>query len=362
MTATISKPRNRIVRVLARMKRVGVAGPPQRPQIFKGEGLWGWIFVSPALIGMVVFLAIPIAMSIAVSLRDWSGITPPFDSEFVGLDNYRELITNDGVRRRDFALAIRNNLYFVVGVVPVQTFIALVLAVILNQKRLKGKSFFRMAYYFPAITSSIAVSLIFLFMFRTDGAINAVLPIDDINWLANPNGVIHNALGVIGIDSAPGWMDNTEVMSLSLWEWISGPSVAMLGIMILVTWTTVGTFMLIFLAALQNIPIAVEEAAEIDGATWFQRFRLVTVPMMKPTIMFVVTLGLIGTWQVFDQIFAISFGGPQKTTMTPAFLTYFQTFQNGEASIGAAIAVLLFFIIMLFTIVQRRLMRDQDRL
>jgi len=157
-------------------------------------------------------------------------------------------------------------------------------------------------------------------------------------------------------------MDNTEVMSLSLWEWFSGPSVAMLGIMILVTWTTVGTFMLIFLAALQNIPVAVEEAAEIDGATWFQRFRLVIVPMMKPTIVFVVTLGLIGTWQVFDQIFAISFGGPQKTTMTPAFLTYFQTFQNGEASVGAAIAVLLFFIIMAFTIVQRWLMRDQDRL
>jgi len=173
---------------------------------------------------------------------------------------------------------------------------------------------------------------------------------------------VHNIFGVFGVDSAPGWLNNTEIMSLSLWEWMSGPSVAMLGIMILATWTTIGTFMLIFLAALQNIPAAVEEAAEVDGATWFQRFRLITVPMMKPTIMFVVTLGLIGTWQVFDQIFAISFGGPQKTTMTPAFLTYFQTFQNGEASLGAAIAVVLFFIIMGFTLIQRLVMRDRDRL
>jgi len=348
--------------VTVRAMRLRVVGQPTRAPIFKNEGLWGWIFVAPALIGLFVFLAVPIAMSVLVSLRDWSGITPPFDSDFVGLDNYRELVTDDGVRRKDFAISIRNNLYYVLGVVPVQTFIALALAVILNQKRLKAKSFFRTAFYFPSITSSIAVSLIFLFMFQTRGAVNALLPIRDINWLANANGVIHNILGVVGVDSPPGWMNDTEFMSLSLWEWISGPSIAMLSIMILVTWTTVGTFMLIFLAALQNIPVSVEEAAELDGASWWQRFRWVTVPMMKPTIVFVVTLGLIGTWQVFDQIFAISFGGPQKSTLTPAFLTYFQTFQNGEASLGAAIAVLLFIIIMAFTVFQRWLMRDKDRL
>lgn len=342
------------------LKRLQASSQPQRAQIFKGEGYWGWIFVSPALLGLAVFLAIPIMMSVFVSLRDWSGISPPLDSNFVGLDNYRELVTKDGVRRKDFAISIRNNLYYVVGVVPTQTVIALLLAVIVNQKRLKGKGFFRMAYYFPSITSSIAISLIFLFMFRTQGAVNAILPIQDINWLANANGVIHNVLGVVGIDDAPGFLDDTEFMSLSLWEWFSGPSVAMLSIMMLATWTTIGTMMLLFLAALQNISPSVEEAAEIDGASWAQRFLFIIVPMMKPTIMFVVTLGLIGTWQVFDQIFAISFGGPQKTTVTPAFLTYFQTFQNGEASLGAAIAVLLFVIIMTFTLFQRWLMRDRD--
>ena len=343
-------------------KRLKEQSQPRRAKLFHHEGRWGWLFISPSILGLIVFLAIPIVMAILVSLRDWSGISAPFDSEFVGLDNYRQLLIEDGVRRRDFSIALRNNLYYVLGVVPMQTFLALFLAVVVNQKALKGKGFFRTAYYFPSITSSIAVSLIFLFLFQTQGAVNAVLPIQDINWLANSNGLFHNFFGVLGIDSAPDFLDDTEVMSLSLWEWISGPSIAMVSIMILSTWTTIGTFMLIFLAALQNIPQSVEEAAAIDGATWWQRFWRVTVPMMKPTITFVMTLGLIGTWQVFDQIFAISFGGPEKTTMTPAFLTYFQTFQNGEASVGAAIAVILFFIIMGFTVLQRFIMRDKERL
>ncbi|MFV1989151.1 MAG: carbohydrate ABC transporter permease [Acidimicrobiales bacterium] len=329
----------------------------QRARIFKHEGAWAWLFVSPMLIGLIIFVVIPIVMSIAVSFRSWGGFTPPFDSEYVGLDNYNDLLLKDGIVRQDFAVSIRNNLYYVLGVVPTQTFIALVLAVILNQKLLKGRGFFRMSYYFPSITSSIAISLIFLFMFQTRGAVNTLLPIQDINWLNSPNGVIHNFLGVLGVDQAPGWLDDTEVFSLSLWEWIAGPSVALLSIMFLSTWTTIGTFMLIFLAALQNIPISVEEAAALDGATWWQRFRLVIVPMMRKSITFVVPLGILGTWQVFDQIYAISFGGPQKTTLTPAFLIYFQMFQNGKASLGAAIAVLLFFIIMGFTLIQRVLMR-----
>lgn len=332
----------------------------ERPAIFKHEGLWGWLFVSPAILGLVIFMALPVGMTLLVSLRDWSGFTSPLDSEFVGLAKYSELLLEDGVRRRDFALALRNNFYFVLGVVPTQTFIALFLATVVNQKRLKAKSFFRTAYYFPSITSSIAISLIFLFMFRRDGAVNAVLPFADLNWVANANGVLHNLFGVFGVETAPAFLADTEVFSLSLWEWMSGPSVAMLSIMILVTWTTVGTFMLIFLAALQNIPVSVEEAAELDGATWWQRFRLVTVPMMKPAIVFVMTLGIIGTWQVFDQIYAIAFGGPQKTTLTPAFLTYFQTFQNGQASLGAATSVLLFLIIMAFTLTQRRLMCSRE--
>ena len=132
----------------------------------------------------------------------------------------------------------------------------------------------------------------------------------------------------------------------------------MFAIILLVTWTTTGTFMLIFLAGLQSIPDSVEEAAKVDGASTFQTFRHITIPLMKPTTYFVVTIGLIATWQVFDQIYATNFGGPQKTTMTPAFLIYFQSFRNSEASLAAAIAVLLLLVIMLFTFIQRRAIKS----
>ena len=322
-----------------------------------GAGL-GWLFSAPALIGLLVFVAIPIAVTAWVSLRDWSGLVSPFTTEYVGLDNYNELLFEPGVRRTDLAISIRNNFYYVIGVVPLQTTLAFVLAVILNARFLKGKGFFRTAYYFPSITSSIAVTLIFVFLFQTQGAINAVLPIPTVNWLANANGLIHNTLGVFGVDQAPAWMAGTEFMGLSLWQWVAGPSVAMFAIMLLVSWTTTGTFMLIFLAGLQSIPESVEEAAKVDGASTFQTFWHITIPLMKPTIYFVVTIGLIATWQVFDQIYATNFGGPQKTTVTPAFLIYFQSFRNSEASLGAAIAVLLLLVIMFFTFIQRRMIRS----
>ncbi len=328
-----------------------------RARLDPKEGVVGWLFTLPAVAGLIVFLVLPILFTVWVSLTDWSGLTPPLESDVIGFENYQELLVDDGLRRKDFARSIRNNFWYVVGVVPAQTFLAFVLAVILNQRFLKGKGFFRTAYYFPSITSSVAITLIFVFLFQTRGLVNAVLPFQDINWFDNSNGLIHNLLGVFGVDEPPGWMQ-TEVFSLEIWEWISGPSVAMTAIMLLVTWTTTGTMMLIFLAGLQSISPSIEEAATVDGATALQRFRYITVPMMKPTIYFVVTLGLIGTWQVFDQIFVATFGGPRKATITPAFWIYFQTFQNNSAALGAAMAVVLFLIIMIFDWMKRRIVAE----
>ena len=169
--------------------------------------------------------------------------------------------------------------------------------------------------------------------------------------------MIHNFLGVLGVERAPAWMD-FEIFSLSLWDWIEGPSVAMLAIMLLVTWTTTGTLMLIFLSGLQSIPPSIEEAATVDGATGVQRFWRITMPMMKPTIFFVLTISIIGTWQVFDQIFVATFGGPQKSTITPAFWVYFQTFDNASAGFGATLAVILFAIIMFFDWIKRLVVKD----
>jgi multiple sugar transport system permease protein len=331
---------------------------PGRARLDQKEPWLGWLFSAPAVLGLVVFLVIPIIAAVWVSFRDWNGLTSIFESDPVGLANYRELLTDDGVRRTDFAISLRNNFYYVLGVVPAQTILAFVIAVVLNRKFLKGKGFFRTAYYFPSITSSIAITLIFVFLFQTNGAINQVLPIQDIDWLDNPRGLVHNFLGILGVEDGPAFLTENEFMGLEFWDWLAGPSVAMVAFMMLVTWTTAGTLMLIFLAGLQNISPSVEEAAIVDGAGPVQRFFRITIPLMRPTIFFVVTLGLIGTWQVFDQIYAGSGGDPRKTTLTPAYLIYVQAFTNSKAGLAGAIAVILFAIIMFFTVVNRRVIRD----
>jgi multiple sugar transport system permease protein len=349
------------------IKVVGPANPKNRrlknrvsdrTRLDRREPLIGWLFSAPAVLGLVIFLVIPIIAAVWVSFREWNGLTPIFDSTPVGLANYQELLTHDGVRRTDFAISLRNNFYYVLGVVPAQTFLAFIIAVILNQKFLKGKGFFRTAYYFPSITSSIAVTLIFVFLFQTNGAINQVLPIQDIDWLDNARGLIHNFLGVFGVEDGPAFLTNNEFMGLELWDWLAGPSVALTAVMMLVIWTTCGTLMLIFLAGLQNISPSVEEAAIVDGAGPVQRFFRITIPLMRPTIFFVVTLGLIGTWQVFDQVYAGTAGGPRKTTVTPAYLIYVQAFTNSKAGLAGAIAVILFAIIMFFAWVNRKVIRD----
>ncbi len=335
-----------------------------RTRLATSEAINGWLFVLPVLLGLGLFLFLPMLMAFWISFRDWSGLTPPGQSAFVGLDNYRNLLTEPGVTRSDFALGIRNNFYYVLGVVPTQTAIAFFLAVVVNQRFLRGKGFFRTAYYFPSITSSIAVSLIFIFLFQRNGAINAlidlVLPTERINWLDNANGIVHNVLGLVGVREAPAFLAETRVMGLSLWAWLSGPSITLYAIMILTTWTTIGTLMLIFLAGLQGIPAEVDEATAVDGATAWQRFRHVTLPMMKPTLFFVLTVGLIGTWQVFDQIFAISAGGPQKTTLTPAYLVYRFGFRGSDMGAATAVAFLLFILIIVLSLIQRRVVNPEE--
>ncbi len=330
-----------------------------RGRIGRSETWSGWTFTAPVLVGLAIFLLFPIFMALYISFTDWNGISPPFQSELVGLKNYQDLLVNPGISRLDFAISVRNNLYYVLGVVPLQTSISFVLAVIVNQRFLRGKSFFRSAYYFPSITSSVAISLIFLFLFTENGAVNKFLSLFipgelDVNWIFNANGVLHNLLGVFGIEQAPGLLAEHGFLGQSWWEWMAGPSVALLSIMILATWTTIGTLMLIFLAGLQNIPVELEEASQIDGATRLQHFFRVTLPLMKPTLFFVLTVGIIGSWQVFDQVFVITKGAPQKTTITLAYLVYREGFTNFSMGRATAVAFILFLIIIVFTLLQRR--------
>jgi multiple sugar transport system permease protein len=328
----------------------------------------GWLFVTPMLVILGLFLVIPIGMALWVSVSNWNGRGSPFSSgvDFVGVKNYTDLVGTEGLARQDFMISLRNTFYYVIGVVPVQTILALLLAVVVNQRFLKAKSFFRTAFYFPSVVSSVAISLVFLFLFTGTGAINSFLSVFGIQgptWFSDPRGVIHllgQAVGLWNIDSPPTGLVDTQVMNLSLWEWFKGPSVALSAIMFQVIWTTAGTFMLMFLAALQDLPTEVEEAAMVDGANRWQRFRNVTIPHLRPTILLVVTLGVIGTWQVFDQMYVMTKGGPAKTTLTPAFLSYQSAFTQLEWGRGAAMAFLLFVLIFALTMGQRWLLRDKD--
>lgn len=334
------------------------------------EWLAGYAFVAPALIIVFMFVFVPMIFALILSFTDWTGLRPPTESQFVGLQNYQSLLFEEGTVRTQFFGAIKNTVYYVIGVVPTQTILSLLLAVVVNQKFLKARGLFRTAFYFPSITSSIVIGLIFLWLFQRNGLINLMIGgianvfgggYRPITWLADPNGLFHNFLGLFGLNirTIPEWM-KTQIVGISIWNWISGPSVTMLSIMLLATWTTIGTMMLIFLAALQEIPGQLYEAASVDGATWWQQFRHITVPMLRPTTYFVVTIGLIGTFQVFDQIYVISTGGPAGTTSTIAWIVYRNAFKDSQAGLGAATAFVLFVIILLFNLLQRRL-TGQDK-
>ena len=326
------------------------------------DAVAGWLFMTPALLIFMVFVVIPILFAVYFSLTDWNGISPPGEANFVGLENYQTVLVENGIRQADFFKALKNTTYFALGVVPLQTALALFLAVVINQRVLRFKGFFRTAYYLPSITSSIAISMMFLFFYQQSGLINRVLQTatvgawQPIAWMNDSRGLIHIVLESLGVTlrTGPEFL-RTEALGLTVWDWISGPSIALTGIMLMNAWTTIGTMMIIFVAALQDVPGFVYEAAQIDGSTGWTTFRKITLPLLRPTLFFVVTLGLIGTYQVFDQIYVMSSGGPAKTTLTMAYMVYRNGFRNSEMGLGAAIAILLFVIIFILTLAQRRI-------
>jgi multiple sugar transport system permease protein len=345
---------------------------PGRPgRIFRPtrgrEGAWGWLFVSPMVIGLGLFMALPIVMALWVSLLNWNGQSNPFtpDADFVGLDNYRSLLAEDGLARTLLATSLRNNAYYVLLVVPLQTALALTLAIIVNQRMLRGRSMLRTTFYFPSVTSSIAVCTVFLFLFQGSGAVNQLLSYIGVkgpNWFADSRGIIWVLLGALGIidgEKPGGVLAEHTMMGLPWSEWLAGPSVAMCTLIVLAVWTTSGTFMLIFLAALQNIPRELEEAAALDGAGRRHVLRHVLLPALRPVMFLVTTLGLIGTWQVFDQVYVLGQGDPANTTLTPAFLSYSYGFDNADFGQGAAISFILLGIVLLMTGIQRWLLRER---
>lgn len=276
-----------------------------------GEWIAAYILLSPYLFVFLVFNVFAIAYALYLSFTYFDLFSPP---RWIGLGNYLYLLRDNLFLQK----AIPNTLKYVAVVVPVQTVISLLLAFALDQE-IKFRRFFRTLFYVPSVTSSVVISLIFLWLFKKTGVIN-------------------------------------QILGLSI-DWLTSPTFALPTIMIVNIWATTGTMMVIFLASLQDIPVTYYEAAMIDGANRWQMLRHITIPLLRPVIFFVVTMGVIGCFQVFDQIYVMTAGGPLDSTTTIAYLIYKWAFQSTTPFMGraSAVAFVLAGMILLVTVIQRRL-------
>lgn len=271
------------------------------------EAFTFYILIMPWFIGFVIFLAYPMLRSLYLSFTNYSLLAPPV---WVGFQNYQRIFSD-----ADFWQSLKVTFEFALGSVPTGTIIALAIAMVLSQK-LRGINFWRTIFFFPSVLSSIAIAILWLFIFRPqDGLLNVVL-----SWF-----------GIHGPD------------------WVTSETWA-LPALIMMSWWTVGGQIVIYLAGLKGIPDVYYEAAEIDGANGWERFRFVTIPMLSPTIFFNVVLGIIGALQVFDVGWVMTRGGPNKATLFYMINLYQRAFSYVEMGYASALAWILFIIIMAITL------------
>jgi ABC-type sugar transport system permease subunit len=286
--------------------------------------LTGWLFAAPFLVIFLVFLAVPIVASFALSftsfgianIRDW------FSAEFVGFDNYTQLFDDER-----FLKAAKNTAVFVLFGVPLTIALGLLAAVGLNQGIGRIQSFFRVGYYLPVVTSIVAIAVIWRYLLHPDfGAVNSLL-------------------AQLGIDG-PNWLGQRSTAL---------PSIIALGV-----WRNLGFDMVIFLAALQGINPALYEAARVDGARPHQIFFRITLPLLRPTILFLAVITSAGYLQLFEEPFVMTGGGPLDSTLSVAMYVYEQGFDFLNLGYASAVAYALFVAIVVLAFIQFRVLRTDD--
>ncbi len=310
-------------------------------------------FLAPYLLVTLTFTIGVILFSLYISFNSYDIFTRP---TWVGLNNYTEAFHGfTDSTRRDFLQSLYNVFWYTLIVVPIQTFLAILMAVLMNVP-MRFKQFFRTIFYAPSVTSSVVITLIFVWFYLKSGYMNfgfqsglGIFGIKwvPISWLGDPRGLIQLIVEAFG-----------GTIPSSQW-FFRGPSIAWMAIMFQNIFTTIPTFMIMFLAALQDISPSLYEAASIDGANAVQKFFKVTLPMLRPIILLVIVLGTIGTLQVFDQVYLATSGGPLNTSLTPVFLVYREAMGiNGPIHMGyaSALAFILALIIFGMTFIQRRVL------
>jgi multiple sugar transport system permease protein len=275
-----------------------------------------FLYVFPTILGLVLFSAGAVAVSFFMSFTQWDVVSPP---EWIWLDNYLSLWQSDL-----FWEVFGNTVYFIFLAVPLSVACSLALALVANTS-LRGITFFRTAYFLPVVSSMIAVALVW-------------------SWIFNPEyGLLNHLLQVLFGVKGPAWLESTS--------W------ALPAMAIVTVWKGLGYSMVIFLAGLQNIPRDLYHAATIDGAGVWKRFRHITLPMLSPTTFFVLVITLINSFQVFEQTYVLTKGGPANSTLTMSYYIYqnaFQFFQMGKA---AALSYVLFAVIFGVTLMQFRIQK-----
>ncbi len=272
-----------------------------------------YLFLLPNLVGFLIFTLIPIVCSMGLSFMEWDSANPMV---FVGFENFKRLWTDD-----TFKISLWNTVYYSVFTVPLTMAAALGLAIILNQK-MKGINIFRTIFFFPHVASLVAIAVVW-------------------NLLFHPTlGPVNNILRFLGIANPPGWTSSVD--------W------AMPVIIIVSIWKSMGYYMILYLSGLQAIPRELYEAAKVDGANSFQRFKSITLPMLTPTTFFVSIMLTIACFKVFDLVSVMTNGGPGRATNVLVFNIYNTAFINYEFGYASAISMILFIIVLAITIVQFR--------
>jgi multiple sugar transport system permease protein/alpha-1,4-digalacturonate transport system permease protein len=282
-------------------------------RIRRKEALAGYLYLLPNLIGFFLFVALPVFAGLVISFTNYAGFP---GMSFVGFSNYVKMISDS-----QFLAALKNNLFYSFTSVPLTMFIALVFALMLNKKLFLG-NIFKTLYFFPNLTSTVAISCVFMLLFEPN------------------NGPVNHILSLLGVpaDRLPGWFFSTKT--------------ALITVVVVVVWKQAGYYMIMFLAGLKNIPTHLYEAARIDGANSWQCFLHVTWPMLSPTTFMVTILSIIASFQVFDIINITTKGGPGRATTVVVYRIYREAFRDWRMGYASAMAYFLFMVIFLVTLVQ----------
>ncbi len=277
------------------------------------------ILLSPWIVLFSVFGIFPIIFSLYMSFTNYTGLSPHFN--FVGLSNYVKAFSDEV-----FLIALKNTFVFVIGTIPFTTTIALFFAILINSRFLPLKDLFKAGFFLPSVISMVVISTIWLYLYSADGFFNKMVAL----------------LGFEPLHTS----------------WLASPKTALLSIMIMDVWAAIGYYTILFLAGLQSIPGELYEAASIDGATRKDAFFKITLPLLKPTLFFVIALNTIRSFQIFSEIFTMTGGGPANATQTVVHYLYITGFRRFEMGYASAIAYILVFIIMIFTLIQKRVLRS----